>query len=159
MSGKQFSEVFLPLSGDLYRVAYYILESEQDAEDEVQELFLKLWGSRDSLDSVYNPKAYCIRLIRNQCIDRIRKCRFSASAVLPEDISDNRDVHSDLESKESLERAVCLIQNLSKAKRDVIRMYVIDEMSYDEISKITGMSKLTIRVLVSQARSKIRKSL
>lgn len=158
MSGKEFASLYLPLSADLYRIAYYILESSQDAEDEVQNLYVKLWKSLDSLDSVNNPKPYCIRLLKNQCIDRIRK-RKSYASELVKDEPDACDIQDEIESRETLEKAMALIDTLPETKRKVLRMHVIDQMSYDEISKVTGMNILTIRVLVSQARARIRKGI
>ncbi len=57
MSEKQFHNQYLPLAGMLYRIAFYILEDKAAAEDAVQEAFLRLWDSRESLDNVLNPKA------------------------------------------------------------------------------------------------------
>ena len=63
----------MPLSERFYRAAYYMLESQQDAEDAVQELYLKLWRSRDSLSGLRNPVAYGLSLLKNICLDRIRR--------------------------------------------------------------------------------------
>ena len=57
MTPEVLTETFKSLSDGLYRVAYYILESEPDAEDAVQDLFIKLWNSREQLDTVLNLKA------------------------------------------------------------------------------------------------------
>ena len=63
-----FKERYLTLSDKLYRVAFYILESRSDAEDALQELYLKLWQGNAFLDKVQNPLAYSIRLLKNICI-------------------------------------------------------------------------------------------
>ena len=83
MTAGEFKEKYLPLGEPLYRVAFYMLESGADAEDAVQDLFVRLWSSRDSLDSVRNPKAYCITMLRNICIDRMRA---AASSVRTEEL-------------------------------------------------------------------------
>ena len=72
MEYRDFCETFMPLSDDLYKVAYCLLESESDAMDALQDLFLKLWEKRDSLDGIKNPKGYCITLLKNLCLDRLR---------------------------------------------------------------------------------------
>ena len=73
MTEQAFHKDYLPLAETLYRVAFYMLESEAEAEDAVQEVFLKLWDARAQLDAVQSPKAYSIRLLKNLCLNRIRK--------------------------------------------------------------------------------------
>ena len=53
-----FSNIWLPFAERFYKVAFYLLESGSEAEDAVQELYLKLWSARSSLDEVRNPFAY-----------------------------------------------------------------------------------------------------
>ena len=57
MSTEEFTELYLPLRGALYRVAFFILESEDDAMDAVQDLYLKLLSSPDALETVRNPNS------------------------------------------------------------------------------------------------------
>lgn len=159
MTRSEFKEIWLPLGEPLYRVAYYILESESDAEDAVQDLFLKLWNSRDTLDSVGNPRAYSITLMRNLCIDRIRRARQTSRIEQAEIIADTSDITKNLEQKETLKRAAKVLDCLSPAQREVLKMRVFEDLSYDEMSSRTGMNNLTLRVLLSQARTKIKKSL
>ena len=123
MSTEEFTELYLPLRGALYRVAFFILESEDDAMDAVQDLYLKLLSSPDALETVRNPKAYCITLMRNICLDRVRK-----ASRRPE------------------------------TERTVLRMKVFEDLSYDEIQKRTGIGYLSLRVLLSNARRKLRMS-
>ena len=72
MGPEEFSRTYLPLRDATYRVALHLLESSDDAMDAVQDLYIRLWERRDALDAVRNPGAYCITLVRNICIDRIR---------------------------------------------------------------------------------------
>ncbi len=68
-----FREIWIPLAERFYRVAFYMLESETDAEDAVQELYLRLWTGRGRLEDVRNPLAYGIMVLKNICLDRIRR--------------------------------------------------------------------------------------
>ena len=72
MTPAEFNTYWLPLGDALYRVALYLLEDKQDAEDAVQDLFLKLWEGSAQLESIKNPKAYAVMMMRNLCLDRIR---------------------------------------------------------------------------------------
>mgnify|MGYP002623187306 CR=1 FL=1 len=75
MTEAGFHTVWVPLQDRFYRVAFYLLENRADALDAVQDLYVKLWKMRDSLDLVRNPGAYGTLLLRNLCIDRIRRAR------------------------------------------------------------------------------------
>ena len=84
MTEAGFHTLWIPLQERFYRVAYYILEDRADALDAVQDLYMKLWKIRDSLDLVRNPGAFGALLMRNLCIDRIRK--LNPSEELPDDL-------------------------------------------------------------------------
>lgn len=156
MTERQFTETYMPLGDTLYRVAFYILESAQDAEDAVQDLYIKLWNSRDSLDSVINPKAYSITLLRNACIDQIRRSSGVERVELPEMAAESGDAQHALEKKESLARVIEAMGHLSESERTVLRMRVFENMTYEDISLKTGMKNLTLRVLLSRARRRIK---
>ncbi len=143
----------------MYRVALYILESEQDAEDAVQDLYIKLWNGSDILDNVRNPEAYCITMVRNLCLDRLRRKENKLVGAMDRDIADDRETADSIIRKEELGRVLKAMESLSEKQRKVLKMRVFDEMSYNDISNETGMSHLTIRVMISQARKKIRRML
>lgn len=163
MTQKEFCATYLPLSEALYRVAFYFLERKEDAEDAIQDLFVKLWNSRETLSAVHNPKAYSITLMRNLCIDRIRSAeRNSSSAVssvLGEESAslEESNIEQRLDDAEKLNRVFSFLQTLAEGEREVLKLKVLDGMDYNEISKQTGMNPLTLRVLLSRARKKIRK--
>ena len=156
MTPEVLTESFKSLSDGLYRVAYYMLESQADAEDAVQDLFIKLWGNRDQLDTVLNFKAYCTTLMKNLCIDKLRKEQKVQSMEPGPDVAESRLVDEDYDAREKLERVLAAIERLPGRQRDVMKMYVLEEMSYEEIAEKTGMSNLTLRVLLSNARKSLR---
>ena len=85
MTRDRFQSEYLPLAEAFYQVAFYILEDAAEAEDAVQELFLKLWTNRDALIGIRNPKGYGMTVLRNLCLDRIRHSRKTETpATLPE---------------------------------------------------------------------------
>ena len=159
MTYEQFCDIYLPLTDGFYRVAYYILESEQDARDAVQDLFIKLWNSRDTLDSVHNPMGYGIRLLKNLCIDRIRKESRLARADLSEEIPADDTADGPQAAKEQAERLMRAVRKLPERQRAVLEMKLLRGMSNEQISKETGMSNLAVRVMISRARKKIKEAL
>ena len=156
MTEREFHSIFLPLSGPLYRVAMYILESAQDAEDALQETFLRLWTSRDALDSVHNPKAYAMTMLRNLCLDRIRAAKRDAGDLQDEILSPDVLPDEAVDSRERLAKVLDAVKSLPERQREVLVLRTVHDLSYEEISERTGMNYLTLRVLLSRARSTIK---
>lgn len=159
MDLKQFKGDYLSLYQKLYRVAYYILESESDAEDALQELYLRLWKGRDFLDNVLNPQAYSIRLLKNICIDRIRSAsKMALDAAIPEEetvaAEDER-----IDSRQRLEKVLAAVKSLPERQRQVLTMRLIEEKPYDKISSETGLNYLTVRVTLARARKSLKSKL
>lgn len=159
MTYQQFCDIYLPLSEGLYRVAYYLLESEQDAKDAVQDLFIKLWDSRETLDNVHNPMGYSIRLLKNQCIDSLRKKSRLARADLTDEIASDDTADGPQAAREQTERLMRAVRKLPEKQRKVLELKMLHEMSNDQISQETGMSNLAVRVMISRARAKIKEAL
>ncbi len=75
MDTAEFKQQFLPYHRKLYRVAFRLTGNPQEAEDMVQEAYLKLWNKRDELAGVLNTEAYCVTLVKNLCYDALRRSR------------------------------------------------------------------------------------
>jgi RNA polymerase sigma-70 factor (ECF subfamily) len=156
MNSERFQNEWLSLAGDFYRVAFYILEDEAEAEDAVQELFLKLWSGREALDGIRKPKSYGLQVLRNLCLDRIRRSRkMETPAVLPEPEWPGRQDEA-VDEKERLAKVLDAIKSLPDRQREVLTLRTLDGLSYEEIAERTGMNQLTLRVLLSQARRKLK---
>lgn len=158
MSAEEFTELYLPLRGALYRVAFFILESEDDAMDAVQDLYLKLLSSPDALETVRNPKAYCITLMRNICLDRVRKASRRPETEAMEAVSDESPADERMSDRQRIKDICQKLSSLPERERTVLRMKVFEDLSYDEIQKRTGIGYLSLRVLLSNARRKLRMS-
>ena len=156
MTEKEFHSTFLSLSETCYRVAFYILESEADAEDVLQELFLKLWKNRDSLDGIRNPKAYAMTLLRNLCFDRIRQVQKFEDTEITEDQAGSYDADTSMDQKERLEKVLAAIKSLPDKQRKVLILRTIKGLSYEEIAEKTGINYLAMRVLLSRARQSLK---
>ena len=157
MDPVRFKRDYLSLYQRLYRVAYYILESEADAQDALQELYLKLWKGRDFLDNVLNPQAYSVRLLKNICIDRIRKAKKTVlTDALPETMEDQPQDER-IDARERLEKVLAAIKSLPERQGQILRLRLIEGKSYSQIAEITKLNYLTIRVMLSRARKSLKK--
>ena len=156
MNESRFHKDYLPLAETLYRIAYYLLESEAEAEDAVQEVFLKLWESRDSLGTVRQPKAYSIRMLKNICLDRIRRARHLCLTPELSDAGVAAPPDEAIDGKTRLDKVLEAVNALPDRQRNILILRTIEGLSYEEITRRTGIGYLTCRVLLSQARSKLK---
>ena len=152
-----FNNIWIPLADRFYRVAYYLLESEEDAEDALQELYLKLWAARSGLSGVQNPPAYGISMLKNICIDRIRK-RMVRKAEPLDKIHHPEDTHTESRTdiKDALRYLLQEMEKLPDKQRVVLRMRAVEGLEYEDIARRTGLSEVYIRVLVTMARKTLR---
>ena len=159
MTGQEFSTLYLPLGDGLYRVAYGLLASEADAEDALQDLYVKLWDNRDTLDHVHNPRAYCITLLRNLCLDRLRARSRAATQPLAAEAAADESADARALGREQRARLVGAIEGLPKNQRAVVEMRLLQGLSYEEIAAETSLSPLSLRVLLARARKTIKSQL
>ncbi len=158
MDAETFKQLFLPLHPRLYRAAHALLGNAEDAEDMVQEAYLKLWHKRDELDIRTNIAAYCIALIRNLCFDLMQTKRYTAEEPLPERMPEmpDADAGQRLEERDEWAHVKQLIARLPRQQRQVLWLRDVEECSMEDIEQATGLSAVNIRSILSRTRKKIR---
>ncbi|MBQ0043739.1 MAG: sigma-70 family RNA polymerase sigma factor [Bacteroidales bacterium] len=158
MTREEFDRTWLPLANGFYKVAYYLLESEAEAKDAVQEVFVKLWTTRDKIEHVLNPKSYGTMMVRNICIDIIRKAERMHTESIPESLAapppDQRR-----ESQERLKATEEAMKELPELQQKILRMRVWGKMEFDEIADELGISQVNVRVQLSRARKRLKEQL
>jgi RNA polymerase sigma-70 factor (ECF subfamily) len=157
MKPERFTTEVLPIREKLFRTAYKMLEEKQDAEDAVQEVFLKLWHMRDNLERYDNLEAFATTVTKNLCIDKLRVR--DRSLPLEDDLyrracPDNP--YLQLERKNTEEVLKAIIEGLPALQQAIIRMKDIEEYELTEIAEITGTNVEAVRVNLSRARKKVR---
>lgn len=157
MTQEEFRSLYTQLSPGLYRIAYRFLEDEAEAKDAVQDLLVKLWNSYDTLYSVANLKAYSYTLMKNLCIDRIRR----RSRILPGELPERGGPppESEYQTRETLSQAVKLIAQLPPRQRDILKMRVFEGLEYGEIARRMGLTEINTRVQLSLARKTLKQKL
>lgn len=158
MDVEEFKRLFLPCHPKLYRIAFALLENRADAEDIVQEAYCKLWDRRNALPPILNPEAFTVRLIRNLCLDYLRKPKVMQTN--PEtgllNLAADSTADQQLAQQEEIRIIGRLIDRLPGKQRQVIRLRGIDDCSLEEIEAITGLTSTHIRTLLSRARKAVR---
>jgi RNA polymerase sigma factor (sigma-70 family) len=163
MESKEFKKRILPLGQNLYRFASGILKDSHEAEDVVQDIFMKLWNMRDRIEEINNLNAFAYKMTRNICLDKLKGRRMhyydTTGKGVPEPEVNDPNPESMVEMKDSAERVKNLISNLPEQQKSIIYMRDVDGYSYEEISEIMSMEINAIRVTLSRARRSVRESL
>lgn len=158
MDAEEFKRRFLPLHPQLYRAAYALMQNAEDAEDIVQEAYLKLWDKRDTLDIHTNPAAYCTTLVRHLSLDQLQTKHYTAETPLPDNPTYPSDWNTEqrLEARDQWMHLRQLIAHLPDTPRKVLWLRDVQECSMEEIARSTGLTDVNIRSILSRTRKKIR---
>jgi RNA polymerase sigma-70 factor (TIGR02957 family) len=142
----------------LFTVAYEMLGSAADAEDVVQETWLR-WSGVDHAE-VREPRAYLVRIVTNQALNRLRTlARRREEYVgewLPEPLLTSPDVADDVELAESVSIAMLtVLETLAPAERAVFVLREVFDTPYEEIAEAVGKSPAAVRQIAHRARDHV----
>jgi RNA polymerase sigma-70 factor (TIGR02957 family) len=142
----------------LFTVAYEMLGSASDAEDVVQETWLR-WDGVDH-EEVRDPRAYLVRIVTRQALNRLRSVsRRREDYVgewLPEPLVTGPDVAADVELAESVSMAMLtVLETLGPAERAVFVLREVFDTPYDEIAEAVGKSPAAVRQIAHRARDHV----
>jgi RNA polymerase sigma-70 factor (ECF subfamily) len=159
MSRADFNQLVRQLNRNLYGYAFRILRNQEEAEDAVQEVFIKLWNLGRKLDEYNNIGALATTMTKNFCIDQLRKRKHYFPEVTEQENfqrSGSESPYELLESRESEDILINIIDRLPEIYKIVIKLREIEGLSYEEIAEKTKQNINTLRVTLSRARSIIR---
>ncbi len=162
MKSSEFKLLVMPYSDRIYRMAYRLMGNREEAEDIVQEVYLKLWGLRGELEKYNSTEALSIRITRNLCLDSLRRRKVNQTAIHSERIKGDEysETPSDtLERKEEAEVLHTLIAALPEPQRSLVHLRHLEGKEYDEIAEMVNMNVNAIRVSISRARKQMREML
>lgn len=157
MELETFKKIILPLRERLLLISLRLIEDQEDAEDIVQEIFLKLWLMRNQLDTYRSIEALAVTMTRNLTLDKIklRKPVANETELLRQD-TEERSPAEELEQKDAAGCIRRLIENLPTLQQTIIRMKDIEGYELSEIAEITGTQIESVRSNLSRARKRVR---
>ena len=148
-------ELFFRYYRPLCLYALHYLKDADAVEDVVQEAFTAFW-QRHGEESPDNPGPYLYTMVRNRCIDALRRAGREPERVQPEDAS---GVIEDGQAEERAEREARLwaaVERLPGKRRELLLMSKRDGMSYEDIARATKLSINTVRNQISRALLSLR---
>jgi len=157
------TDPFVEHRGLLFTVAYEMLGSTADAEDVLQESWLR-WAARNDdgdQEEVRDPRAYLVRVVTRQSLNRLRTLQRQRETYvgtwLPEPLVTAPDVLEDVELAESVSFAMLLVlETLSPLERAAFVLREVFGFEYDEIADATDRSPAAVRQLVARARNHVQ---
>ena len=157
MQASEFKQLFLPLSRQIYWMAWRLTGNAEEAEDLTQEVYAQLWTKRESLSDISNPIAYCGVLVRNLYLNQVRKQRVETTEMARElFVADGNRLEDAIEQRQACEQVMRLIGQLPEQQRKIVTMHDVEGCSNEEIRQQTGLASTHVRVLLSRARKTIR---
>jgi RNA polymerase sigma-70 factor, ECF subfamily len=142
----------------LYRVAFSVLRNPSDAEDAVQEAFLRVLRHRDTLGEVRDHRVWLIRIVWNIVLDRKRRAKTRPET---DDVAELARVlpSSGLSAEELAAAAqhhahvLACVEQLPDKEREVLQLSAFDELSSVEIATVLGITESSVRSRLFRARN------
>jgi RNA polymerase sigma-70 factor (ECF subfamily) len=162
MNIEMFESQVLPTKNKLFRFAFRLLGSSEEAKDVVQEVFIKLWNGREQLADIQNMEAWCMRITKNLSLDRLRARQRRST----DSISDGFEIrhealtpHERTEIHENMQQINEMIAALPEKQRQVIHLRDIEGYSYNEICDILEIDMNQVKVNLFRARNAVKEKL
>ncbi|OMF22087.1 RNA polymerase sigma factor SigW [Paenibacillus sp. FSL H8-0548] len=165
-----FAELVDLYQDKLFHMAYRMLNSRQEAEDVVQDTFLRVYKNLDRYDDTLKFSTWIYRIATNLCIDRLRKRKPTYSldaeshdhegldgySMVP---SDNRTPESELLLSDTQRIIHTAISSLPPKYKSVMTLRYMQDLSLQEIGDVLDMPVTTIKTRVHRGREFLRKKL
>lgn len=145
---------FMSLRDKLHRIAMRYLQNDEDAQDALQDTWLKL-SNKGDVETSQEARNKLVTVLRNNCIDQLRKKR----TVSIDSISSSDVPQCSIET-EDIERLKHLLQQqLTPLQRQIFNLVTHDGCDYEQIAKRLSISVEAVRMNMSRTRKKIRETL
>jgi len=151
-----FKATLLPILDKLFRLAFSITGSKQDAEDVVQDVLLHVWKKED-WENIENIEAYCFRSTRNRALDTIalkdnQVDEFPINFDYP--VQDNIELK--VEAQEQIDLVEKWLTKFPEKQQTIFRLREVEELSYKEIASILNITEEQVKVNLFRLRRKLK---
>ena len=162
MNSEVFENRVLPTKNKLFRFAFRLLGSSEEAKDVVQEVMIKVWNGREQMATIDNMEAWCMRITKNLSLDRLRSKQRRTTDPMQEGFEIRQESFTPYEKTEideSMQRVNELINALPEKQRQVMHLRDIEGYSYNEICEILELDMSQVKVNLFRARNFVRERL
>ncbi len=156
MDKTEFILLVMPFKDKLYRLAKRILVSKDEAEDAVQEVFLKLWKGKQQIENFKNPEAFAITMTKNYCLDRLKSKQASNLKIVHSNYQTSENIENNIEANDGVEMVFRIMETLPEQQKIVLQLRDVEQFEFSEIAKMLDSNETAIRVALSRARKTVR---
>ena len=159
MKQNEFTAMVLPFKDKLYRLAKRLLVSSEEAEDAVQEVFLKLWKGKHSIKNYKNPEAFAMTMTKNYCLDRLKSKQASNLKIVHSNYQNSENLQRTVELNDGVSMVFKIMETLPEKQRMILQLRDVEQFEFHEISEMLDINETAIRVNLSRARKTVRDEL
>ena len=149
---RQFAQIVAEHKSTIYTVCYMFSQDADEVNDLFQEVLIHLWKGFDSFEHRSDIRTWIYRVALNTCISLDRKKRRSATARLTMDINLFEDRDEDTRQVDMLHKRISRLQPFDRA----IVLLWLENMSYDEIGQIVGITAKNVSVRLYRIREQLK---
>tara|TARA_R110002072_G_scaffold125944_3_gene262635 strand:- start:167558 stop:168064 length:507 start_codon:yes stop_codon:yes gene_type:complete len=155
----EFLAIVLPIKDKLYRLAKRILVSQDEAEDAVQEVYLKLWKGRGKIKNYKNPEAFAMTMTKNYCLDRLKSKQAGNLKIVHSNYAHSQNVAREVEANDGVALVFKIMETLPEQQKIVLQLRDVEQFEFAEIAKMLDSNETAVRVALSRARKTVREQL
>jgi RNA polymerase sigma-70 factor (ECF subfamily) len=152
-----FDELMIRYERQIYRVCYRFVDNREDAMDLAQEVFIKAFEHLATFRRESSLKTWLYRIAMNHCINHVKKHSQEFVEVTETTARIAPSVHGQMEEREERDQFRQLVKQLPPKQKAILELRINEQLSYEEIAKISGRSVSTIKASVFFALEKLRK--
>lgn len=159
MKQGEFIATVLPFKDKLYRLAKRILVSADEAEDAVQEVYLKLWKGKQRIKNYKSPEAFAMTMTKNYCLDRLKSKQAGNLKIVHNNYQNSEDVARQIEANDGVAMVFKIMDTLPEQQKLVLQLRDVEQFEYAEIAEMLESNETAVRVALSRARKAVREQL
>ncbi|MDE5607919.1 MAG: RNA polymerase sigma factor [Muribaculaceae bacterium] len=156
LDASTFKQVLIPHHRRLYLLALRILGDRDEAQDAVQDLYMRLWEKRDTIEINDSLSGFLSMSMRNHCVSQLRSRKQSVDLDQALQTS-GEDLSAAIESRDRMSYLVKFIETLPPTQREALMMRDLQGCEMSEIEDVLKISSSNARTILSRARTALRK--
>lgn len=159
MKQQEFISTVLPFKDKLFRLARRILVSTDEAEDAVQEVYLKLWKGKKNIKKYKNPEAFAMTMTKNYCLDRLKSKQAATLKIVHSNFQTSENLEKKVEANDGVALVFKIMDTLPEQQKLVLQLRDVEQFEFSEIAEMLECNETAVRVALSRARKAVREQL